>query len=110
MARASGVTLTIDAGRVPVFDRVLHIAVQNRSGGLGSNQEHFASGVHVEPGVDENRQLLLYDPQTSGGLLIAASADAAQAVGARLHGAGVHAEPVGSVRLAIPGVHIVVRP
>ena len=110
MARASGVTLTIDAGQVPVFDRILSIAAQNRSGGLGSNQEHFASGVQVEPGVDENRQILLYDPQTSGGLLIAASADAAGAVGARLHEAGVHAQPVGLVLVAVPGVHIVVRP
>ena len=50
MARASGVTIVIGAGVVPLFSGVLEIAEQNRSGGMGSNQEHFAPSTHVEPG------------------------------------------------------------
>jgi selenide, water dikinase len=110
MARASGVTVSIDAGRVPFFDGVLAIAGRNRSGGMGSNQEHFASGVRVDPGVDADREALLYDPQTSGGLLVAASAGAAAVVESALRAAQVPIATIGTVVAAQPGVHIVVRP
>ena len=43
MAKGSGMTLTLEAGKLPVFHGVLAITGQNRSGGLGSNQAHFAA-------------------------------------------------------------------
>ena len=109
MARASGVTMVIDAGAVPLFDGVLKIARLNKSGGMGSNQDHFAPGVTVDPGVDEDLQSLLYDPQTSGGLLIASNADAVERVAARLREAGVAAQPIGIATPARAGVWIIVR-
>ena len=109
MARASGVTLTIEAGRVPVFTGVLAIAAANRSGGLASNQEHFAAGVRFDPGVDADRQAILYDPQTSGGLLVAVSAEAADQVAGALAAAGVTAARIGTAGTAVPGVQIVVK-
>jgi selenide,water dikinase len=110
VARASGVTVTIEAGKVPVFHGVLAIAGRNRSAGLGSNQEHFTSGVTVEPGLDPDREAILYDPQTSGGLLIAVSEEAADRVEMALTAAGVAAVRIGRVGVARPGVQIVVRP
>jgi selenide,water dikinase len=76
---------------------------------MGSNQEHFASGVRVDPGVDADREALLYDPQTSGGLLVAASADAAAAVESALRAALVPVAAIGTVITAELGVQIVVR-
>jgi len=110
MARASGVTVTLEAGKIPVFAGVLAIAGQNRSGGLGSNEEHFAAGVTVDPGVDSDRLTILYDPQTSGGLLIAAGRDAADAVAEVLAAAQVQAARIGTVGTTRPGSPIVVRP
>ena len=110
VAKASGVTVTLDAGSVPVFKGVLAVAALNRSGGLGSNQDHFARSVTVAPGVDPDREALLYDPQTSGGLLIAAGADAANRVAEALAAARVPAFRIGTVGAARPGVLIVVRP
>jgi selenide, water dikinase len=110
VARASGATVTIEAGRVPVFTGVLAIASLNRSGGLESNQEHFASGVTVEPGVDADREAILYDPQTSGGLLVAAGGEAADRVAEALARAGVPAARIGTVGPALPETQIVVRP
>ena len=52
---------------------------------------------------------LLYDPQTSGGLLIAASRDAAEQVGRALASASVHASVVGTVEPADDRFHVVVR-
>jgi len=110
MAKASGVTVTLDAGSVPVFEGVLAIAGANRSGGLGSNLDHFGSGVRVSAGVDAEREALLYDPQTSGGLLIAARHGAADQVEAALRDACVRLARIGAVEAARPDVHILVRP
>jgi selenide, water dikinase len=109
MARASGVTLTIEASQLPLFQGVLAIASGNRSGGLASNRDHFASGVTVEPGVDADRETVLYDPQTSGGLLIAANPDVADEVDTALRAAGVAATRIGSAASRRAGVQIEVR-
>jgi selenide,water dikinase len=109
MARASGVTITIEAGMVPVFDGVLAIVAPNRSGGLGSNQEHFAAGVTIDAGVASDLETILYDPQTSGGLLVAASAEAARRVGEAFDAAGVSAVRIGTVVPGQPNIQIVVR-
>jgi selenide,water dikinase len=97
MARASGVTVTIEAGKVPVFDGVLAIVGLNQSGGLGSNQEHFAAAVAIEATVPTDLQVILYDPQTSGGLLVAAAADAAATVEDAFHSVAVTAVRIGTV-------------
>jgi selenide,water dikinase len=110
MAKASGVTVTLEAGRLPVFQGVLAIAGQNRSGGLDSNQQYFGAGVAFEAEVEPSRVAIMYDPQTSGGLLVAASQDSADRVAAALAAALVAAVRIGSVGAARPGTQIVVRP
>ena len=109
IARASGATLVIDAGAVPLFDGVLAIARANQSGGLGSNREHFSGGVRVSTGVDADRESLFYDPQTSGGLLIVADSGAADEVAARLRQAGVLAARIGKVEASVPAAFVLVQ-
>jgi selenide,water dikinase len=110
MARASGVTIAIDAGAVPIFSGVLEIAEGNRSGGMGSNQEHFAPSTEVERNVDHDRELILYDPQTSGGLLIVADQASADEVAVRLSRAGVSARAIGVCETARTGIAVRVKP
>ncbi len=88
-------SLEITARKLPFFDGVLAIAAENQSGGLTTNQEHFAPAVAVDPGVDPAIVSVLYDPQTSGGLLIASSPDTAGEVEACLRAAGVAAHTIG---------------
>src|SRR5204863_1508440 len=90
LARASGVTLAIDARRLPTFTDVAGLAAQNRSGGLVSNQEFFGGGITFAAGVDPGLELLLFDPQTSGGLLIAVDPALAGALEAALLTFSVH--------------------
>jgi selenide,water dikinase len=71
MANASEVTLAIQASSVPLFTGVLDLVRKNRSGGLISNRDYFRSGVNMGDTVPGDLQDLLYDPQTSGGLLVA---------------------------------------
>jgi len=108
MAVASHATLVIDSSRVPVFDGVVALAGENRSGGMGSNQQYFGGGVSVEGEVSPDLLALLYDPQTSGGLLVAIDPAAAAGAAEALQAAGVRAPSVGRVRAPIPSVPIVI--
>jgi selenide,water dikinase len=110
MATASGVTIVIDAARVPLFDGVIALVGANRSGGMASNREHFEGAVQADPGVNPDVLSLLFDPQTSGGLLIAAAAAAADGVAAAMERGGVRAWRIGETRAPQQGIRVVVRP
>lgn len=75
LALASGVTLEIEAARVRFLPGAVEYARQGAiPGGLKNNREFASCVVEGSSPVDE----LLYDPQTSGGLLISLpEADAA---------------------------------
>ena len=97
MAIASAVTINLRAADVPVFPGVIEIATRNRSGGMGSNREHFGDGVDMAANLPEAWQDLLYDPQTSGGLLIAIDQLQADMALQVLQAEGLPAARVGSV-------------
>jgi selenide,water dikinase len=97
LAAASRVTLRIEARAVPLLTGVLALAKGNRPGGLASNAEHFESHVQAEAGVDQDLLWLMYDPQTSGGLFIAAASEHAAEVDRALMRAGIAAVQIGTV-------------
>ena len=110
MAKASGVSLVIDAHRVPVFTGIAEMAASNVSGGLGANREHFEAGVRMAAGVSPAARLLLFDPQTSGGLLVAADGGRAGLAEAAWRSAGVSATRIGQVGPKVEGCWIEIRP
>jgi len=97
MAVASGCSIEIAAARVPLLDGARELVRGNIPGGGRTNREHFGKEVRVAPGVDETILDLLYDPQTSGGLLIAIGADDGDRVATALVDEGVPAVPIGRV-------------
>jgi selenide,water dikinase len=114
MARASDVTLELVLNAIPVFDGVAELAGQNRSGGMISNEEYFAAGVDLDSvggrGLrrDDVRAIvpLIYDPQTSGGLLVAVDPSAEVLAEQAFRAAGVRAWRIGRAVPAVPSVHI----
>ncbi len=77
MASASGVTLVVRANELPVLDGAEALATEeNRSGASGANREAVGAHARIE-GVEGARRELLFDPQTSGGLLVAIEEDRA---------------------------------
>jgi selenide, water dikinase len=71
MADASGVTIRLHPRRNWFQSRVLDLAARGVApGGLKSNRDFYGASVR-EGDVPESVRLGLYDPQTSGGLLIA---------------------------------------
>jgi selenide,water dikinase len=71
MLEASGVGAVVRRGDVPVWERAVPLAAEGcYPGGLKSNREYLEECV-VPDGVEPEDLLPLYDPQTSGGLLVA---------------------------------------
>jgi selenide, water dikinase len=95
MAVASACSLELVADSVPLIDGARELVRGNIPGGGRTNREHFAKGVSVAPGVDGALVDLLYDPQTSGGLLLAVSDRNASDVVSALAAAGVVATRIG---------------
>ena len=98
MATASGSTLEIQVDRVPLLDGAKALVRGNVPGGGRTNAQHFGSGVLISDAVDPDLLQLLYDPQTSGGLLAAVDPSVAERALGALQTAGVDAAIVGYAR------------
>jgi selenide, water dikinase len=96
MAVASGVTVVLNASCLPLFDGVLEIAEQNKSGGMNTNRAHFSSRLHAN-GISPGLLAVCFDPQTSGGLLASVDQDCAEDIAAALRHAGSDATIIGRI-------------
>ena len=71
MARASGAALQFSFAGIPFLSGASQYARQGFfPGGAFDNKAHFKSSVDFERSIEEPDQMLLFDPQTSGGLLL----------------------------------------
>jgi len=72
IAEASRVGLHLIYDQIPVLENALPYAAQFIfPGGAYDNRAYFQKSVKLECELGEDQQMLLYDPQTSGGLLMA---------------------------------------
>jgi selenide, water dikinase len=70
MLEASGVGAVVRRGEAPVWERAVSLAAEGcYPGGLNSNREYLGDSVRTD-GTTIEDLLPLYDPQTSGGLLV----------------------------------------
>jgi len=71
MADASGVALKLDFAKIPFISCARKYAEKGCfPGGAFDNKKYFEPKVTFADSIDEQNQMLLYDPQTSGGLLL----------------------------------------
>jgi selenide,water dikinase len=97
MLQASGVGAVVRRGEVPVWERAVPLANDGvYPGGLKSNREYLKGRVTAN-GVNEEDLLPLYDPQTSGGLLVAVPEVRTPALVRALQERGVAGAVVGEV-------------
>jgi selenide,water dikinase len=76
MAEASSVGIRFSYQKIPFISGARGYAEQFIfPGGTYDNRLYFGSSVHFDPTLDEPSQLLLFDSQTSGGLLLAVPPD-----------------------------------
>jgi selenide, water dikinase len=90
MVCGSGKGVRVFSRKVPVIPEALEYASMGLiPAGAYKNKEFRESMVHIEAGVDRFRQDVLFDPQTSGGLLIAVRSAQAGTLVKALGSAGV---------------------
>lgn len=71
MAEASGVALLFDNAQIPFVSGARKYAeMWTFPGGASDNRVHFGPHITFDASIDEASQMLLFDPQTSGGLLL----------------------------------------
>jgi selenide,water dikinase len=71
MADASGVKFNLEFEKIPFISCARKYAEKGCfPGGAADNKLHFESKVTFADSLDEQNQMLLFDPQTSGGLLL----------------------------------------
>ena len=103
--RATGVGAEIRRGDVPVWERAERLAADGQYPGGLKNNRSYLGGYVTADGVDENALLPLYDPQTSGGLLVSAPPEEAASYVRALRELGEIAEVVGEV-VEEPGIRV----
>lgn len=104
MMRASGTTARIEADRVPLLAGALSLARQGIGpGGTGRNKSYFGDYVSLASSVEAAVAELLFDPQTSGGLLLSVAGDRQEALLNAMTAQGVPAVVIGAVTEASAG-------
>ncbi len=79
MARASNVSLRFDAAALPLLPDVVDLVGRGfLTGGGMSNREYVKEELAVEGKLSGELEMILVDPQTSGGLLVALAPDSAR--------------------------------
>ena len=98
LAAGSGVSLRFDSSKLEWIDGALDCArAGHLAGGLKNNRDFLGGCVEFAPGVPADVQTLLFDPQTSGGLLVALAPEQAEAAARALRQAGSAAMTIGEV-------------
>lgn len=87
LARESGLTLEIELGALPLLPGALELAEAHQAGGLKANRAAFEPQVDDGAKAEAALRALLYDPQTSGGLLLLVPEREVEPLVARLPGA-----------------------
>jgi selenide,water dikinase len=95
IAAQSGVEIEVYGSSIPVFTGVLDLIREGViSGAVERNREYASSFVRRARDAGEDLETLLYDPQTSGGLLMAVRRSKARAVLAALGKKGIAAAAI----------------
>jgi selenide,water dikinase len=99
MAKASNVSIEINHKNVPILDGAIDMANMGIiPAGMYRNKEYISKHVEME-NIDVSIEDILYDPQTSGGLLISVREELAEELikDIKLNG-GIEAKIIGSVK------------
>jgi selenide,water dikinase len=90
MASGSSVTLIFDSAKLPLLARARRLAEKGfLTGGCKRNREYLKDKISIEKSLREGIVEVAFDPQTSGGLLIALAERHATKLVEELHANGV---------------------
>jgi len=91
MASGSGVTLIFESGKLPLLQRARRLAEKGYlTGGCKRNRDYLKDKISIEKSIREGIVEVAFDPQTSGGLLIALAEKHAPKLLEELHANGIN--------------------
>ncbi len=107
MAKASGVAMRLVFEKLPVHDGFYRLVKAGVTTGCTVANEDNVSGIFTDrAGLDRLQREVLFDPQTSGGLLLATPPDQAAALLAALLASGHRAAEIGEVLAGPPRIEV----
>jgi selenide, water dikinase len=107
MAERSGVALSIDSGSVPLLGGALECSrLGFHTGGEGRNRDWVGANAFIAPNVDPEVAALLFDPQTSGGLLLACPPKRASALESAFARDAEPLWPIGRADTGAPAIRV----
>jgi selenide,water dikinase len=110
LARNSRVGIKINSGSVPVFAEVVEFAKAGLCpGGLHRNKEFYGKMVAFSKQIPDYIQDILFDPQTSGGLLISLAPEKAELLLGKLKNAGIPEAAIAGEVISKPAGKIIVE-
>ena len=99
MAEASGMGFIVNFDQIPFISSAHKFGeMWTFAGGAYNNREYFSKKVLNPASLSESDQMLLYDPQTSGGLLIALPAEQFELFLEEAPHMGVDVWPIGELQ------------
>jgi selenide,water dikinase len=97
VAKASHISIQLDHRKIPILPGALEYSRAGFcAGGLTSNRDFFASTTNIPDSVPADVQNILFDPQTSGGLLIFSHPEDADKLLTDLRASGINAAEIGN--------------
>jgi selenide,water dikinase len=89
----------VGAAAVPLLEGALEcVRAGHIPAGLKANREFAECAVEYDDGIADELKTILFDPQTAGGLLIAAAPEIAPDLLAELHAKAVPAAEIGEIQ------------
>jgi selenide, water dikinase len=108
MAKASGVGIRFTFERLPVHEDVFRLIKAGVTTGCTvANEDNVRASLTERARLDRVRREILFDPQTSGGLLLSTPPERAPALLDALVAAGHRAAEIGEVVAGAPGIEVV---
>ncbi len=88
--KASKINAKLNVLDIPLFERTFELCIKYANGGMKRNLEHFGKNISFELENDMNEwQNIVFDPQTSGGLLMFVDDNDADKLLKELHDNGI---------------------
>ncbi len=109
VSEGAGCGVVVEYRRLPFYPGALEMYEKGET--TGSNKPNRAmverGGLRIEVSLSRAEEELLFDPQTSGGLLISLPADQAASLEEKLRAAGIAAARIGEVAAGESGIRVV---
>jgi selenide,water dikinase len=108
ISRGAGLAAKLDMANIPLLPGVHELAEQGFvTGASGRNWAGYGHDVELGDAITPTQQVLLTDPQTSGGLLVACAEESVEEVLAIFRREGFpHAAVIGEMQAGLAGVEV----